>query len=75
MPWCGTWGTAGSGFWWVLPLIGLVVMGVMFFVCFRGFGGFGCMGGRRRTSGELSDLQREVESLKEDVRKLVRQPD
>jgi hypothetical protein len=68
MPWCGYWGTAGSAFWWVLPLIGIVVMGAMFFVCTRGFG---CMSGRRRTSGELSDLQRDVESLKEDVRKLA----
>ncbi len=70
MPWCASWGTAGSAFWWVLPLIGLAFMAVMFFACFRGFG---CMGGRRRTSGELSDLHREVESLKEDVRRL-RQP-
>jgi hypothetical protein len=52
-----------AGFWWVLPLIGLVFMGVMFFVCFRGFG---CMGRRRRTSGELSNLQREVETLRKD---------
>ncbi len=69
MPLCGYWGTAAGAFWWVLPLIGLVVMGAMFFVCSRGFG---CMGIRRRTSGELSNLQREVETLKEDVRKLVR---
>ncbi len=69
MPWCGYWGTGASAFWWVLPLIGLVVMGLMFVVC---SGGFACMGGRRRTSGELGNLQRDVESLKEDVRKLVR---
>src|SRR5512133_4317276 len=63
MPWCGLWGTTGSAIWWVLPLIGLVFMGVMFFVCFRGFG-LGCMGGRRRASSEVSDLQHQVESLK-----------
>ncbi len=57
MPWCGSWGTAGSAFWWVLPLIGLAFMALMFFVCFRGFG-FGCMGRRRRSAAELSDLQR-----------------
>ena len=71
MPWCGYWGASGGGFWWLLPLIGLVLMGVMLFVCFRGFG---CMGRRRGTSGELSDLRREFESLKEDARKLARQP-
>lgn len=46
MPWCGFWGATGA-FWWVLPLIALVVMGVMFFVCFRRFGCFGRMGGCR----------------------------
>jgi hypothetical protein len=71
MPWCGTWGAAVGGFWWIFPLLGLVFMGLMIFLCFRGFG-FACMG--RRRPGELSDLQREVENLKEDVRKLSRQP-
>ena len=71
MPWCGSWGTAAGGLWWLLPLIGLVLMGVMFFVCFRGFTR---VGRRQLTSGELSDLRQEVESLKEDVRKLARQP-
>lgn len=73
MPWCGLWGATGSAFWWVLPLVGLVFMGVMFFVCFRSFG-LGCMGGRQRTSSEVSDLRHQVESLKEDVRKLVPSP-
>jgi hypothetical protein len=68
MPWCGSWGVAVGGFWWLFPLLGLAFMGVMMFLCFRGFG-FGCMG-RRPRSGELSELQREVASLKEDVRKL-----
>ena len=71
MPWCGYWGASVGSFWWLLPLIGLVLMGVMFFVCFRGIA---CKGKRRDTSGELSDLRREVESLKEDARKLARQP-
>lgn len=71
MPWCGFWGVNGAAYWWVLPLIGLVVMGAMLLVCFRGFG---CMGGRRRGPGDGPDLRREVESLKEDVRKLQRNP-
>ncbi len=72
MPWCGYWGLDGFAYWWILPLIGLVVTGLMFFICSRGFG---CMGRRRWTSGELSDVQREVEGLKEGVRKLMREPD
>ncbi len=71
MPWCGYWGTAGAAYWWILPLIGLVFMAVMFLVCFRGFGR---MCGRRRDSGDLSALQREVEGLKEEVRKQLRNP-
>ncbi len=67
MPWCGYLGTGGGSFWWVLPLIGLVFMGVMFFACFRGSG---CMGRRWRTPGEPSDLRREIEGLKDEVRKL-----
>ncbi len=69
MPWCGYAGTGGA-LWWVLPLIGLVIMGVMVFACLRGFGR--CMGARRRTPGELSQLQHEIERLKEDVHELAR---
>ncbi len=71
MPWCGLWGPTGFAYWWILPLIGLVFMGVMFFACFRGFG---CMRGWRRTSGDPSGLQRDLESLKEEVRKLRHDP-
>ncbi len=71
MPCFGNWGTAAGGFWWLVPLVGLVFMAVMAFVCFRGFG---CMGRRRHASSELSDLRGEVEGLKEEVRKLHRQP-
>lgn len=69
MPWCGYWGTSGTSYWWVLPLIGLAVFGVMVFICSRRSG---CMGGRRGPLAGLSDLQREVETLKEEVRKLAR---
>ncbi len=71
MPWCGFLGTTWGSYWWVLPLIGLVFMGIMFFACSRGFG---CMGRGWRRSGESSDLRREVEGLKDDVRKLQRNP-
>lgn len=70
MPWCGGWGTT-SGFWWVMPLFGLLFMGVMMLACFRGGG---CMPFRRRRSGELADLERDVQAMKEDIRKLLQQP-
>ncbi len=45
MPWCGIWGTAVSPLWWILPLIGLVFVAIMMFVCFRCFGRLGRMSG------------------------------
>ncbi len=72
MPWCGYWGT--TGFWWVLPLIGLVFMGFMFFLCARGGGCMGCMRGCGRSSDERSSRQRDLETSKGDVRKADQQP-
>lgn len=68
MPWCGYWGT-GAAYWWILPLFGLVLMGVMFFACFRGAG---CLRGRGPRA--RSDLEREVAGLKEELRKLGGRP-
>ena len=76
MPWCGCWGAPFGGVWWLMPLFGLLFMGVMFIVCSRRFGGWmrlGWMHGPRRSDGELADLQREVASLRDELRKL-RQP-
>jgi uncharacterized membrane protein len=69
MPWCGYWGM--SGFWWIWPLLGIVLMAVMMFVCFHGFG---CIPWGRRRTDDLADLRRELQSLKDDVGKLLRQP-
>lgn len=68
MPWCGYWGASSAAYSWVLPLVGLAFLGLVFFVCSRRRG---CTGGRRRPSAGASDLQREVEALKEEVRKLA----
>jgi hypothetical protein len=65
--WCGSWGASGGG-WWIFPLLGVAVMAAFAFACLRGFG---CMGWRSpRRPDELASLQREVQELKEDVRKL-----
>jgi hypothetical protein len=72
MPWCGTWGAASGAYWWILPLIGLLFMGVMFFACIRGFG-FGCIG-RRGTSDEIARLQREIDGLKASADEDLHQP-
>jgi uncharacterized membrane protein len=68
MPYCGVWETASGGFWWILPVLGLVVMVVMAFACFRGFGCMGWRAGR----GDVSELRRELQELREDVQKVLR---
>ncbi len=67
MPWCGTWETS-SGLWWLFPLLCLVVMGALAFVCFRAFGCWGRRAGRG--DREIAELQRELQELREDFRKL-----
>ncbi len=72
--WGGYWGPPWGGFGWMFPLIGLLFMVVMVFVCIRmmgGMSGFGCMGRHGGHSpGEAEDLRREVRELKEEIRKL-----
>ncbi len=71
MPWCGYWGAPLGGLWWLMPLLGLLFMSLMFLVCFRGFGRW--MGRPGRSDANLVELQREVASLRDELRKL-RQP-
>jgi hypothetical protein len=63
-----------GGFWWIFPLLGLVVMVLMAFACLcmmGGTSGFGCRGGRGgHSDGETEDLRREVQELKGEIRKL-----
>ena len=72
--WGGYWGPPWGGFWWIFPLLGLVIMVLMAFACLRmmgGISGLGWMGGRSgHRGGETEDLRREVQELKEEIRKL-----
>ena len=68
---------AGSGapwgcFTWIAPLIALVFMAVMVFVCFRVMRG--CMAGPTfRMDGETERLNAEVRELREEIRMLWKQ--
>ena len=68
----GPWMGPMWGFWWIVPLIGLIVC-LAFAVCayraLTGRGQFMCMGGHDRDSKE-DDLQREVRELREEVNRL-----
>ncbi len=56
MPWC--FGVLAGAYWWILPLIALAVMALVFFVCFRRFGGLrrcGCLPGSGDVPASGSD--------------------
>ncbi len=72
MPWCGYWGAPLGAWWWVMPLVGLVFMGLMFAFFFRGFRGFRSMCGRGRSMDELDEMRQELASLREAIRRLGR---
>jgi hypothetical protein len=57
--------------WWLMPLFGLLFMGLMMFLCVRGVG---CMPFRQCRSGRLAEIERDVQAMKEDIRKLLQQP-
>lgn len=72
--WGGYWGAPWAGFGWIFPLIGLLFMVIMVFMCVRMMGGTmrgGCMPGHvSHTASETEELRREVRELKEEIQKL-----
>jgi hypothetical protein len=72
--WSGYWGPPWGGFAWIFPLIGLLFMVVMVFVCIRmmgGMSGFGCMPSHGAPDAkETEELRREVRELKEQIHRL-----
>jgi hypothetical protein len=59
--WGGPWGGHWYGFWWLMPLFWVVVIAVVL----RNTGGRG-----GDVSQELAGLRRDIQELKEEVRKL-----
>ncbi len=82
MPWCGFWGAPFGGFWWLMPLIGFLFMALMMAFCFRAFGRWRWRAPRgpwawpHHPDGEagVSELRREVASLRDELRKLRQAP-
>lgn len=69
----GPWTGPMWGFWWIFPVIGLLIC--IFFVIsvvrmMSGGGHFMCMGPRQQDNDETAHLRREIEDLKEQVKKL-----
>ncbi len=72
--WGAYWGSPWAGFGWIFPLIGLLFMVVMVFLCMRMMGGM-MRGGSMAEhgshgAGNVEDLRREVQELREEIRKL-----
>ncbi len=65
---CGYWGAPWGGFW-LFPLIGLLFMAVMAYLCFRGSQRWmaGC---GFRMDGESERLRAELRALREEVAQL-----
>ena len=68
----GPWMVPMWGFWWIFPVIGLLIflVFVIFIVRIIAAGGhFMCMGTHRHDSDETTRLRRELEELREQVKK------
>jgi hypothetical protein len=59
------------GFWWVFPLIGLLLCAFFGFAMIRMMSGgrFMCMGPHSDNGEEVARLRREVEDLREQMKK------
>jgi hypothetical protein len=72
--WGGYWGGPWAGFGWLFPLIGLLFMGLMMFLCCRMMRRMVCSGREGSTAAhqetEVGELRREVQQLREEVRGL-----
>ena len=71
----GPWGPPMMwSFWWIFPLIGLLLCAVFLVALIRLLGsgrGFMCMGGHRADGrDESADLRREIQELREEIKQL-----
>ena len=62
------------GFWWILPLVGLLICLGFLVLAFRLMStghGFMCMGGHRSMgSDEVTEMRREIHALHEEIKQL-----
>jgi hypothetical protein len=67
MWWCGDASWSGWGWWWVMPLIGIILC-ITFCMIFRtrmAGGRFCCWGGT--PDGPLDDVRKEIRELKKEI--------
>lgn len=70
----GPWASPMWGFWWIFPLIGVLVCLAFLFMAFRFVTtgrGFMCMGGHRAmASDDVAEMRREIQALREEIKQL-----
>lgn len=69
----GPWGGPMWGFWWIVPIVGLVIGVVCLVAMVRamsGQGRFMCMGGHRAHDEGTAALRREIQALREEIKNL-----
>jgi hypothetical protein len=69
----GPWAGPMWGFWWIFPLMGLLLCLAFAVMAFRfiATGGFTCMGGHQQSeSNESAVLRREIQALREEIAQL-----
>ena len=67
----GPWMGPMWGFWWVFPLVGLLFCAFFVFAMIRMMSGgrFMCMGPHPHNGEEVARLRKEVEDLREELKK------
>jgi len=68
----GPWMGPMWGFWWIFPVIGLLICLFFLIVVVRVIGGGGrfmCMGPHHHDTEDTARLRREIEELREQVKK------
>jgi hypothetical protein len=70
----GPWAAPMWGFWWIVPLIGMLVcvgfMALMIWTVMHRGHGLGCMAAHGRGGQDAVDLQREIGELRREIREL-----
>lgn len=68
----GPWTAPMWAFWWIFPVIGLLIFLCLVIAVVRmisGGGHFMCLGPRQHDSDETAQLRREIEALRQEMKK------
>jgi hypothetical protein len=70
----GPWGAPMWGFWWIFPVMGLLLCLALFVIVARAIStghGVMCLGGHRGAGpDDRAEMRREIDALREEIRQL-----